>query len=100
MPPFIDPNTNEHNISTLENRLNEPEAFDIELSPKERDRLQITFTIDKPYSSPLFYCFVYRKEKWVNIDHDTFDLMSRFTEIISGKIKPALTAKKHQQSNS
>ena len=94
MSAFIDPNTNAHNILILKKRLNEPDAFDMELSPKERDRLKITFTIGKPDSSLLCYCFAYRKSKWVQVDHDTFDLMSRFTEIKSGKIKPALAGKK------
>jgi hypothetical protein len=94
MPAFIDPNTDAHNITTLEKRLNEPDAFDIQLAPKERDRLEITFTTGENFSSPLSYCFAYRKGKWVKVDHDSFDLMSRFIEIKSGKIKPALNVKK------
>jgi hypothetical protein len=95
MPAFIDPNVDAHNVQTLQIRLNELDAFDIELLPKERDRLEIVFTvIGEQYSSPLCYCFAYTRGKWVYIEHDTFDLMSRFTEVRSGKLKTALAYKK------
>ena len=93
MPPSIDPVTDAHNISTLEKRLNEPDAFDKELLPKDRDRLAIKFTIEQDYASPLSYCFAFKKRKGVKVDYENFDLMSRFTEVKSGKIKTALRRK-------
>ena len=94
MPAAINPAVDLQNVEILQQRLNDPDAFDIALQPKERDRLQITFNLNDNDDGCLIYCFAFRKGKWVRVEYDSFDLASRFREMQSGKIKSALKNKR------
>ncbi|KAA5542059.1 hypothetical protein [Adhaeribacter rhizoryzae] len=81
-PDFIINNT------TLENRLNEPGAFDFPIVFKPKDQLEIVFNnFAKDDSNRLTYCFRFKKGKWVKEEYDVFELMSHYEEYAFGKMK-------------
>ncbi|GAB4093561.1 hypothetical protein [Flaviaesturariibacter terrae] len=71
-------------------RVNEAGAFDVELNPKPKDRLEVTFTLNKgDYESYLSYGFEFKKGKWIECDYDSLEWMWRHDEKIGGNMKDA-----------
>ena len=64
MPAWIDEDLDNLNISTLIKRLNEADAFDTDIAPKERDKLEIHFTTPRLQPGHISYFFQYRRGKW------------------------------------
>lgn len=81
----------EDNQTTLLNRLNEPDAFDVPLKFKAKDLLEIVINNNASDFDKIFtYTFKFKKGKWVSEETDPFEIMNDFDEENSGKIKSAL----------
>lgn len=76
----------ESNYSTLETRLQEPDAFDVVLDCKTGDVLEIVMDNNND-SIRTVYGFKYTKKQWNRFEINTFELMGQFDEIGFGKIK-------------
>ena len=63
LPNFTDKDVELYNKQHLLKRVNDPSAFDVDLNPKEHDRLSLFFTV-KNDQYPLKYGFEYRNGKW------------------------------------
>ena len=87
MIPFewIDPNYKK-NYVTLENRINEGDVFDIPITFKTKDVLELVFN-NQDYSKRIVYMFHYSKKKWKKSEIDLFHLKGHFDEMQFGKIK-------------
>jgi hypothetical protein len=93
-PADIDEGSNIYNKMALLEALNSGECFDIEMDAKEKDLLELHFTIkeamgsDSAYSirdGYLVYAFKYKSGKWVEGDYDPFG--NNLEEVQGGKIK-------------
>lgn len=94
MPTRMSDLSFEENQSTLLNRLNEADAFDIPLKFKAKDLLEIVInnnTLD--FDATFIYSFKFKKGRWVAEETDPFDVMNHFNEEQCGKIKNALKRK-------
>jgi hypothetical protein len=83
----------EENQSTLLNRLNDLDAFDVPLKFKAKDLLEIVINNTADYHKIFTYSFKFKKGKWEAEETDPFDIMNHFEEVNSGKIKSALKRK-------
>lgn len=93
MPTYITDLSFEENQTTLLNRLNEVDAFDIPLKFKAKDIIEIVINNTSAYQDPFTYSFKYKKGKWIAEETDSFEIMNHFDEENSGKIKSALKRK-------
>jgi hypothetical protein len=91
MPFDIDRETNSFNRELLLHRVNEPDAFDINLYPKENDRLQISFLCKNDVGGYIHYGFSFRNGNWAEEMFDGLEWMWHHSEIAFGKIKQALS---------
>ncbi len=94
MPLYLEKQINTYNRQLLLQRLNEPDAFDADISPLEKDRLQVSFQCSKEYPDRVDYGFEFKKGKWRECEYDFFEWYSQHVESNFGKIKSAL---KHRQ---
>lgn len=83
----------EENQSTLLNRLNESDAFDVPLKFKAKDLLEIVINNTSDFDETFTYTFKFKKGKWEAEETDPFEIMNHFDEENSGKIKSALKIK-------
>ncbi len=84
LPFFISPDILKHNKDILLKRLNEPGVFDIELSLKSKDRLQIHLCWgEEEYD----YGFVFENKQWVECEYDFFDWSYNHVEAEHGTIE-------------
>jgi hypothetical protein len=83
----------EENKSTILNRLNEPDAFDVSMEFKAKDILEIVINNIPDFYETFTYSFKFKKGKWEAEETDPFDIMNHFDEENSGKIKSALKRK-------
>lgn len=91
MPTSMLDSSFEENQNTLLNRLNEPDAFDVPLTFKAKDLLEIVINNNAPnFHEPFTYSFKFKNGKWVAEESDAFEVMNHFDEENSGKIKSAL----------
>lgn len=74
------------NRDTLLKRFNEPDAFDIELQPKPKDRLQLTFKCDDSMGGYITYGFAWKNGRWIEEEYDYFDWHNSFDEVQYGKL--------------
>jgi len=82
---FIDPNYKD-NHKRYEQRVNENDAFDSNIDCKEGDLFLIVSNNDDFYKR-VEYCFEYKKNKWRRVESDVFERMSKYDEVMFGKIK-------------
>lgn len=98
LPSFISPEDNTFNRALLLRLINEGNVFDIDLRPQNKDRLQLSFYVDKPIkiweSKEIHYGFQYRNGKWLPKDFDSFEWEWKHDEEKSGKIDKAGTHRK------
>lgn len=90
MPTSMSDLSFEENQATLLSRLNEPDAFDIPLTVKARDIIEIVINNKSATQEPFTYSFQFKKGKWIAEETDPFEIMNHFDEEHSGKIKNAL----------
>lgn len=76
-----------HNRVLLLKRVNEPDAFDVDLKPKAKDRLQISICCGHRYMD---YGFVYKGGERVEEEFDGIEWMWRHEEVEFGKVAGAL----------
>ncbi len=72
-PGYLDEKMVEMNAVTLQKRLNEPDAFDMELSPNDNDRLLIVLTCKEHFSGETFHDFEYKAGKRTACEYDHFE---------------------------
>ena len=79
------------NSATIENRLNESDAFDVNLELKNKDVLEVVINSKaENYEDCFSYSFEYKKGIWKSFESDCFLLMSEYTEEESGKMRSVL----------
>jgi len=81
------------NQTSLLNRLNESDAFDVPMKFKAKDLLEIVINNNSKIQDPFTYTFKYKKGKWEAEETDPFEIMNHFDEEKSGKIKNTLKRK-------
>jgi len=86
-PMLMDDAMVAHNEQTLLKRVNEPDAYDVDLQPQAKDRLEIVLTCREHFGGPLHIGFEYKKGQWVPCDYDLFEWTWKHTEETFGKIK-------------
>lgn len=95
MPAMIDPEDDAFNSEFLLKLLNEGDVFDIDLKPRSKDRLQLSFYVKKPEegseSDHIHYCFIYKHGKWCKHLYDPFEWEGEPEEKMKGKIAHALS---------
>ena len=90
LPYMLDEKMLIYNKAMLLNRLSEADAFDLELSPKSKDRLQLTFTCPDTNEQQITYGYSFKKGKWVEEDFDPLEWSWHHDEQKIGIINPAL----------
>jgi hypothetical protein len=76
------------NMGVIEDRLSEPDAFDVELSFKNKDVLSLVLNNNaENEEDALIYDFEYIKGKWNGLDRSPFDIEENFKELVNGEIK-------------
>ena len=84
---FLQPNY-QLNSQTLENRLNEADAFDKSIEFKLNDQLEIVINnLAEDEIERMTFCFKYKKGIWVEEAYDTFELMNRYDELAFGNFE-------------
>lgn len=88
LPYMIDEKILINNKAILLKRLNEADVFDVELFPKNKDRLQLTFTCPGADNQKITYGYSYKKGKWVEEDFDPLEWSWYHDQERFGTIKP------------
>ena len=88
MPVELDPALEKANIELLQQLLNDGNVFDFEITPKYRDRLELSFDLSdgKEDRKMLFYEFVYRKGAWQPARWEPFYHQNNMNEASHGKV--------------
>ena len=87
-PVFIYDKMKYLNMGVIEDRLTEPDAFDVEISFKNKDVLSLVLNNNaENEEDTLFYDFEYIKGKWSGLDRSPFDLYENYKELVNGEIK-------------
>jgi curved DNA-binding protein CbpA len=94
MPTYMSDLNFSENEAALVKRLNEPDAFDVPIKFQSKDQLEIVINNNNSSIYGTFtYSFEFKKNKWVAIETDPFNIMNHFEEEKAGKIKNALKRK-------
>ena len=76
------------NAQTLGNRLNEDDAFDKAIDFKPNDQLEIVINnLSEDECEQMTFYFRFKKGKWVDEEHDVFELMNRYDEFAFGNFE-------------
>jgi hypothetical protein len=87
LPVLMDEDIVNYNEETLLKRVNEVDAFDIDLQPKNKDRLEIVLNCKQHFGGDLHIGFEYKKGQWVACEYDLFEWTWKHTEDAFGKLK-------------
>ena len=94
IPAFLNPQHEAFNSELLLRLLNEGDVFDIELKPKNNDRLLLSFYVSNTMyaggSNQKDYGFKYDRGKWKAHPFDPFEWERKHDEEKEGKIENAL----------
>lgn len=96
MPDRLDAEVEAYNRALLLARLNEPDAFDVDLAPHEGDRLQLTFTCphsvprDKGRVKTIHYGYAYENGRWREMPYESLSWYRKHDREQVGEIRPAL----------
>jgi len=83
--PREDPSFFELNKETILKRLKDPDAFDIPIVFKSRDRLLVSINNDKEnIEEDMTYLFKFTRGKWKPIAYEPFHLMEEFDQYKKG----------------
>lgn len=78
----------EVNYVTIENRLNEPDAYDLPMIFFEKDKLSVQlFCKESTKDHDFEYNYEYLNGKWSYIENYCFEYRNTFDEVNAGKIK-------------
>ncbi len=80
----LDPNY-KPNKKAIRNRLNKQDAFDKEIPFVENDVLKIVLNNDD-YENRKYFCYEYKSGIWIDAEHDSLSLKSRFDVYGFGKV--------------
>lgn len=90
MPHEMDAALNQLNRNTLLKRLNEADAFDVDLQPQPGDRLLLSVRVGKQNDETVKYGFEYSQGKWQHTDYFCFDWEQEHEVAVTGKLKNPL----------
>jgi hypothetical protein len=96
MPHTLDGRVEAYNRSLLLQRLQEGDAFDVDLKPREGDRLQLTFRCSEADASEslkgkiITYGYAWSAGRWVEQAFDPLSWRARHDEERFGEVRPAL----------
>jgi hypothetical protein len=89
-PHFLNKEIEKCNKAILLKRVNEIDAFDIQLNPKSKDRFQISIHCENPIDHYIHYGFVFKQNRWVEYSYDAMKWMWRHEEENFGNIESAI----------
>ncbi len=92
IPEKLDAQAEAHNRALLLARLNESDAFDVDLQPKDRDRLQLTFSFSTPQPKTIIYGYGRVDGRWVEEAYDNLGWRWHHEEERFGEVRSALEA--------
>lgn len=78
------------NQRNLLKRINEADAFDVNLNPAHKDRLELHFSYGQKQGQYVAYGFEFRAGAWQPCPFDCFDWEGTHNAVKHGKIEPAL----------
>ena len=82
------------NSATIENRLNESDAFDVPMNFINKDVLEVVINNKaENYGDCFSYSFEYKKGIWKSFESDCFLLMNDYIEEVAGKMRSVLKRK-------
>ena len=87
LPLMVDENMVQYNEATILKRVNEADAFDVDLKPKNKDRLEIVLTCNEHFGGDLHIGFEFKKGQWVPCEYNVFEWTWKHTEDAFGKLK-------------
>ena len=90
MPYDLSREENQVNEQLLLRRINEPDAFDVDLKPADGDRLQVSFKCVEVADSYVHYGFSYSNGKSKKAKYDGLKWMWHHEETRFGKLQNAL----------
>lgn len=93
LPIDFDPKDFKSNQESILRQLNEGTIFDSELFPKNKDRLQLSFSCGLIEKQIIDYGFEFRNQEWHIKEFDSLEWMHKHSEENFGKIKNAITRK-------
>jgi hypothetical protein len=94
MAPFhLEEKLEAQNLKTLTALLNDGNIFDVEISPKPKDRLRLVFdlSVDEKDSSLLTYEFKYTAGRWKPCESEPFYHENYMKQVAKGKIVDGFT---------
>jgi hypothetical protein len=90
-PYLCKPDIELYNRDVLLRLINIPSTFDVDINPKPKDRLELSFSVG---NESLVYGFEYKNGSWESEEYDTFEWMSHHNEYLAGKIKNPMNRSK------
>jgi hypothetical protein len=93
MPPKLDAKVEAHNRSVLLARLNESDAFDVDLKPRDGDRLRLTFRFSKGFPAKdktITYGYAKKDGRWVEEAYSGLSWRWHHEEENFGEVRAAL----------
>jgi hypothetical protein len=95
MPDELDARVETYNLSMLKQRLNEADAFDVDLKPQPGDRLQLTFRCSEADASgtartkTITYGYAWTAGRWVELPFNDFEWAWHHDQESFGELRPA-----------
>ena len=90
MPEYFLFTNHPDNESIIEELLNNKNLFDVDIIPKNNDRLELSLTCKDPIVRLMTFGFEYKSSKWKTIEYDCFGWMQKHEDVKHGKITNAL----------
>ena len=95
-PTSMRDNNYEQNNITLENRLNELDAFDFETSFNNGDVIEIVIQCGDSHLTTYEYTYKFKNKKWKKFKKTDFELQSKYQAVDSGSIKGAVILNRNE----
>jgi hypothetical protein len=92
IPYALAPEIEAHNRALLLARLDDPDAFDVDLAPRDGDRLQLTFRFGGHYEQT-HYGYERRAGKWVEQAYDGLSWSHHHDREHFGEVRPVETSR-------
>ena len=95
-PDVLDPQDDAHNRALLRVRLQEPDAFDVDLAPRDGDRLQLTFRFSgrdragRRTVKEITYGYAWTAGRWVEETFDPLMWQWHHDRERFGEVRPAI----------
>jgi len=90
LPDKLDAKVEAHNRSLLLARLNDPDAFDIDLRPRDGDRLQLTFRFSVGGAAKtISYGYTHAQGRWIEQAYDSLSWQWHHDSESFGEVRSA-----------